>query len=48
MDGDDLSRYDNVGVTEQQDVEDKQALDQLEWELASDTGRLTGEVKYFG
>ncbi|XP_055868868.1 dentin sialophosphoprotein-like isoform X2 [Biomphalaria glabrata] len=43
MDGDDLSRYDNVGVTEQQDVEDKQALDQLEWELASDTGRLTAD-----
>ncbi|KAH9490719.1 hypothetical protein Btru_032888 [Bulinus truncatus] len=43
IDGDDLSSYDNVDVTHQQDMEDKQALDQLEWELASDTGRLTAD-----
>ncbi|CAL1530576.1 unnamed protein product [Lymnaea stagnalis] len=43
IDGDDLSCYDEFGLTEQQDMEDKQALDQLEWELASDTGRLTAD-----
>ncbi|XP_059172738.1 zinc finger B-box domain-containing protein 1-like [Physella acuta] len=45
VDGEDLSFYDDVGLAEQQDMEDKQALDQLEWELASDTGRLTADGK---
>ncbi|XP_012938442.1 uncharacterized protein LOC101863985 [Aplysia californica] len=43
MEGEDLSCYDDMGVKDEQNMEDKQALDQLEWELASDTGRLTAD-----
>ena len=42
MEGEDLSCYDNVGVVDHHDEEDVEALQQLEWELASDTGRMTG------
>ncbi|GFR96426.1 zinc finger B-box domain containing protein 1 [Elysia marginata] len=46
MDGEDLSMYDTVGAApagEDQDTEDRATLDRLEWELASDTGRLTAD-----
>ncbi|KAK3727242.1 hypothetical protein RRG08_049869 [Elysia crispata] len=46
MDGEDLSVYDNVGAApaeEDQDTEDRETLEKLEWELASDTGRLTAD-----
>ena len=42
MDGEDLSRYDDVGKKQRDDREDTEALDQLEWELASQDGRVTG------
>ena len=44
MDGDDLSKYDADAKSErvQQNSEDKEALEKLEWELASESGRLTG------
>ena len=42
MDGEDLSRYDGVGKKQRDDREDTEALDQLEWELASQHGRVTG------
>ena len=42
MDGADLSLYDEVGWEEMQNAEDEETLDQLEYELASTTGRLTG------
>ena len=47
MDGEDLSMYDTVGAVpagEERDTEDRETLEKLEWELASDTGRLTGEL----
>ena len=43
MDGEDLSRYDDVGKKQRDDREDTEALDQLEWELASQEGRVTGD-----
>jgi len=43
MEGEDLSSYDNYGARDEQNTEDKQSLDQLEWELASDTGRITAD-----
>lgn len=43
MDGEDLSMYDTVGADEEQDTEDRNTLERLEWELASDTGRLTAD-----
>ena len=42
MDGDDLSRYDDVGKKQRDDTDDNETLDQLEWELASQEGRITG------
>ena len=42
MDGEDLSRYDDVGKRQRDDNDDTEALDQLEWELASQEGRVTG------
>ena len=45
MDGEDLSKYDsNDAVTRrrQVDTDDMETLEQLEWELASQTGRITG------
>ena len=43
VDGEDLSRFDNIGAVENSNKEDTEALDKLEWELASQSGRLTGE-----
>ncbi|GFO16535.1 Zinc finger b-box domain containing protein 1 [Plakobranchus ocellatus] len=46
MDGEDLSVYDAVGAVpaeDDQDTEDRETLEKLEWELASDTGRLTAD-----
>ena len=43
MDGEDLSRYDDVGKKQRDDRDDTEALDQLEWELASHEGRVTGK-----
>ena len=42
MDGEDLSRYDDVGKKQRDDREDTEVLDHLEWELASQDGRVTG------
>ena len=43
MEGEDLSIYDACGEQgQQQSHDDSDTLDQLEWELASETGRLTG------
>ena len=45
MDGEDLSKYDADISTERrrQNTEDREELDKLEWELASESGRLTGQ-----
>ena len=43
MDGEDLSCYDNKGEEGVQRQDDDTTLDQLEWELASETGRITGK-----
>ena len=43
VDGDDMSRYDD----EHEDDHDEDALDQLEWELASQTGRVQGKLFSF-
>ena len=48
VDGDDLSRYDRSEAAEDQGDEDNETLDQLEWELASQSGRITGEFKRLG
>ena len=42
MDGEDLSKYDNMGEKDQQKNDDNDALDKLDWELASIDGRMTG------
>ena len=42
MDGEDLADYDDFGAREEQDEADTEALNQLEWELASQDGRITG------
>ena len=44
VDGEDLTRYDDEGSQETTNKEDTEALDKLEWELASQSGRLTGTV----
>ncbi len=44
MDGDDLSKYDEIDKKRIDDQDDTEALDQLEWELASQGGRVTGEM----
>ena len=46
MEGTDLSIFDNMGIKDNRDTDDEEALDQLEWELASQTGRLTGRLDY--
>ncbi len=43
VDGEDLSRYDELGRRQLDDRADSEALEQLEWELATQEGRLTGE-----
>ena len=43
VDGDDMSKYDDELLAIQQDEDDDAALNQLEWELASQEGRFTGE-----
>lgn len=42
VDGDDLTLYDNVNVKEDQEDDDANTLNELEYELASQDGRLTG------
>jgi hypothetical protein len=43
VDGEDMTVYDQEeGDFDHQDVDDAEALDKLEWELASETGRITG------
>ena len=42
VDGEDLSRFDDIGATDTANKEDTETLDKLEWELASQSGRLTG------
>jgi len=37
--------FDHTGEQEEQDAEDEETLGQLEWELASQSGRLTGELR---
>lgn len=43
MDGEDLSNYDDVDKKLEEDADDNDALDQLEWEMASHDGRITGK-----
>ncbi|XP_060600348.1 zinc finger B-box domain-containing protein 1-like [Ruditapes philippinarum] len=45
MEGTDLSIFDHVGEKDNRDQEDEDALGQLEWELASQSGRVTAEGK---
>lgn len=45
MEGTDLSIYDHVGEKDNRDVDDEEALGQLEWELASQSGRITADGK---
>ena len=44
MDGEDLSIYDSRGFEVDQNGDDSNTLNELEWELASQTGRLTGAM----
>ena len=46
MEGTDLSIFDHVGEKDNRDQEDEDALGQLEWELASQSGRVTGNILY--
>lgn len=48
MDGEDLSSYDTVGDQESRNIDDQESLSKLEWELASESGRLTGKVGEWG
>ncbi|CAC5405405.1 unnamed protein product [Mytilus coruscus] len=43
VDGDNLSKFDEVGAKEKSNIEDVETLDKLEWELASQSGRLTAD-----
>lgn len=43
VDGEDLSRFDDEGTVETANKEDTEALDKLEWELASQSGRVTAD-----
>lgn len=43
VDGEDLSSYDTVGDLETRNMEDQESLSKLEWELASESGRVTGK-----
>lgn len=58
VDGDDMTRYDDmkitggtisnfdsVGNSMEEDKEDEEAMNDLEMELASQTGRLTGQLR---
>lgn len=45
MEGTDLSIFDTVGDNGVQNKEDEETLDQLEWELASQSGRVTADGK---
>ncbi|XP_045201118.2 zinc finger B-box domain-containing protein 1-like isoform X2 [Mercenaria mercenaria] len=45
MEGTDLSIFDYVGEKDNRDQDDEDALGQLEWELASQSGRITAEGK---
>ncbi|KAK3095777.1 hypothetical protein FSP39_018981 [Pinctada imbricata] len=45
VDGEDLSNYDAMGELEKQNQDDEETLEQLEWELASASGRLTADGK---
>ena len=42
IDGDDLSRYDDAIDRTVTNDDDLKALDQLDWELASEAGMVTG------
>lgn len=43
VDGEDLSSYDTVGDQESRNIDDQESLSKLEWELASESGRLTAD-----
>ncbi|XP_061177824.1 uncharacterized protein LOC133186611 [Saccostrea echinata] len=43
VDGEDLSSYDAVGDQENRNMEDQESLNKLEWELASESGRITAD-----
>ncbi|XP_056005117.1 uncharacterized protein LOC125659401 isoform X1 [Ostrea edulis] len=43
VDGEDLSSYDTVGDQENRNLEDQESLSRLEWELASESGRVTAD-----
>ncbi|CAG2210271.1 ABCC5 [Mytilus edulis] len=43
VDGDNLSKFDEVGAREKSNIEDVETLDKLEWELASQSGRVTAD-----
>ena len=43
MEGTDLSIFDDVGDNALRNQDDEDTLDQLEWELASQSGRITGK-----
>ncbi|XP_067670285.1 serine/arginine repetitive matrix protein 2-like [Haliotis asinina] len=43
MDGEDLAQYDDVNVSYYDDEDDEETLNQLEWELASESGRITAD-----
>lgn len=43
-----MTRFDNMDVVENSNQEDTETLDKLEWELASQSGRITGSKNYKG
>lgn len=43
IEGDDFARYDDDNGNERQDVADEETLEELTWELASQSGRISGE-----
>ncbi|KAK3578595.1 hypothetical protein CHS0354_002166 [Potamilus streckersoni] len=45
MEGTDLSVYDEFGQKEISNKDDEETLDKLEWELASESGRITADGK---
>ena len=46
VDGDDLTSYDFEEKLVERDAEDEKSWSQLEWELASQDGRVTGRTSY--
>ena len=46
VDGEDMSKYDNVDCDDLQEKDDNATLEQLEWELASQSGRVTGNSRH--